>query len=245
MKTEKEQNQIRLNKYIADAGICSRRKADELIDQGKVTVNGVIATFGTRVTDADEVLVDGKAIKPERKKVYLAFNKPKGITCTADPKDPTNVIEYLNYPLKITYCGRLDKESEGLLILTNDGDIINKMMKASNRHEKEYVVRVGRKVTKGFLRQLAEGVYLEELDVTTRPCRTFATEDPNEFRIILTQGLNRQIRRMCEALGFPVRGLKRIRVMNILLGNLKSGKYRELKPSELNELKKLLKGSHN
>ena len=236
---------VRLNKYISDAGICSRRKADELIESGKVTVNGNVAGLGTRVLPQDLVAVDGKPIKPVEKKVYLAFNKPKGITCTADESDPSNVFSYLDYPMKITYCGRLDKDSEGLLLLTNDGDIINKMMKASNRHEKEYVVRVSRKVTKGFLRQLSEGVYLDDLDETTRECKTYATDDPQEFRIILTQGLNRQIRRMCEALGFHVLSLKRVRVMNILLGNLKTGKIRELNASELKTMRILLKDSHN
>ncbi len=244
MKTEDEQ-QIRINKYIADAGVCSRRAADELIAAGKVTVNGIVAATGQRVSEKDLICVEEKEIHPEKKKVYLAFYKPKGITCTADESDETNVIAYLHYPQRLTYCGRLDKDSEGLLIMTNDGDIINKMMKASNRHEKEYIVRVDKKVTKGFLRQLTEGVYLEELDETTRPCKAEPLEDPYEFKIILTQGLNRQIRRMCEALGFHVRFLKRVRIMNIRLGNLKSGKYRTLRDDELQKLRSMLKGSHN
>lgn len=239
------QDGIRINKYIADAGICSRRSADTLIAQGKVTINGIVAVQGSKVSVADKVLVEGRVVKPVSQKVYLAFYKPRGITCTSDQKDPTNVIDYLHYDTRLTYCGRLDKDSEGLLILTNDGDIINKMMKASNYHEKEYIVRVSKKVTKGFLRQMSEGVYLEELDETTRPCKTEAMEDEQEFRIILTQGLNRQIRRMCEALGFHVESLKRVRIMNIRLKNLKAGAYRPLTDQELKQLKGMLVRSHN
>lgn len=247
MKTEPDhgENGIRINKYIADAGVCSRRAADELIRAGRVTINGQVANTGERVIGTDLVLVDKKPVKPQTKRVYLAYNKPKGITCTADPADPTNVIDQIHFPIRLTYCGRLDKDSEGLLILTNDGDIINRMMKASNHHEKEYLVRVDRKVTKGFLRQMAEGVYLEELDETTRPCRVEPLKDSQEFKIILTQGLNRQIRRMCDALGFHVLSLKRVRIMNILLGNLKTGAYRELSEGELKKLKNALAGSHN
>lgn len=234
---------IRLNKYIADSGICSRRKADELIEKGLVRVNGEVALMGMRVKPTDSVMINNKFIKPVEEKVYLAFNKPVGITCTADLEDETNVIDYVNYPKRITYCGRLDKDSEGLLILTNDGDIINKMMKAVNYHEKEYIVSVDKKVTKGFIKRMSEGVYLEELDTTTRPCKVKAFDDENTFQIVLTQGLNRQIRRMCEALGFHVISLKRIRVMNIKLGNLKSGKCRELTDSEIRNLKSMLIGS--
>ena len=234
---------IRLNKYIADSGICSRRKADELIEKGLVKVNGETALMGTKVSSSDEVIVNNKSIKPVEEKVYLAFNKPVGITCTADLEDETNVIDYVNYPKRITYCGRLDKDSEGLLILTNDGDIINKMMKAVNYHEKEYIVSVDKKVTKGFIKRMSEGVYIEELDTTTRPCKVKAFDDEYTFQIILTQGLNRQIRRMCEALGFRVKSLKRVRVMNIKLGNLKIGKYRELTASELKVLQAQLDGS--
>ncbi len=235
-----EQSAIRINKYIAMSGICSRRKADLLIEEGKVTINGEVAVMGSRVFPHDAVMVEGKKIEPVSEKIYLAFHKPAGITCTADRSDPTNVIDYLHYDKQITYCGRLDKDSEGLLIMTNDGDIINKMMKASNFHEKEYIVKVNKKVTKGFLRQMSEGVYLEELDVTTRPCETEALDDPMTFRIVLTQGLNRQIRRMCEALGFRVSALKRVRIMNILLGNLKAGEYRKLTDQELKKLKSQL-----
>lgn len=234
---------IRLNKYIADSGVCSRRKADELIEKGFVKVNGETALMGTKVSLSDEILVNGKMIKPIEEKVYLAFNKPIGITCTADEEDENNVIDFINYPKRITYCGRLDKDSEGLLILTNDGDIINMMMKAVNYHEKEYIVKVDKKVTKGFIKRMSEGVYLEELDTTTRQCKVKALDDDNSFQIILTQGLNRQIRRMCEALGFHVMSLKRVRVMNIKLGNLKSGKYRELTDQEIKILKSMLVGS--
>lgn len=235
-------NTVRLNKYIADSGICSRRKADEMIEKGLVTVNGEVATMGLKVSASDVVSVNGKTVKPVEEKIYLAFNKPVGITCTADTDDETNVIDYISYPKRITYCGRLDKESEGLLIMTNDGDIINKMMKAVNYHEKEYIVTVDKKVTKGFIKRMSEGVYLEELNVTTRACKVKAFDDENTFQIILTQGLNRQIRRMCEALGFRVVSLKRVRVMNIKLGNLKSGKYRELTTQELKVLKSMISG---
>ncbi|MBP5384157.1 MAG: pseudouridine synthase [Lachnospiraceae bacterium] len=236
-----KQDGIRINKYIADAGICSRRKADELVENGKVAINGSVAANGSRVFAGDVVTVNGEPVKSADKKVYLALNKPKGITCTADSDDPRNVIDFISYPVRLTYCGRLDKDSEGLLILTNDGEIINRMMKAANYHEKEYIVTVDRKVTPGFLRQLSEGVYLEELDETTRPCVTEATKDPFTFKIILTQGLNRQIRRMCEALGFHVRSLKRVRIMNIMLGDLREGRYRPLNDKELMALKKALK----
>lgn len=238
-----ETDLIRLNKYIADSGICSRRKADELIEKGQVTVNGETASMGVKVSDRDIVSVNGKVIKPVEEKVYLAFNKPVGITCTADSQDETNVIDFIDFPKRITYCGRLDKDSEGLLIMTNDGDIINRMMKAVNYHEKEYIVKVDKKVTKGFVKRMSEGVYLEELDATTRPCKVKAFDDEYTFNIILTQGLNRQIRRMCEALGFHVKSLKRVRVMNINLGNLKTGKYRELTYQELKTLKSMLEGS--
>lgn len=231
---------VRINKYIADAGICSRRKADELIRQGKVTINGHIAEAGEKVRNTDKVIADGRVITGKPDKVYLAFHKPKGVVCTADTDDERNVIDYLNYPVRLTYCGRLDKDSEGLLLLTNDGDIINRIMKASAFHEKEYIVSVDKHVTKGFLRQMSEGVYLEELDVTTRPCSVQAMKDPDTFRIVLTQGLNRQIRRMCEALGFHVKALKRVRIMNIILGELKAGEYRELTGKELKALKEKL-----
>ncbi len=235
---------VRINKYIADAGVCSRRAADTLTGSGRVRLNDHVAKTGERVLPGDRVFVDEKEIRPVEEKVYLLLNKPAGITCTADHEDPANVIDYLHYPLRLTYCGRLDKDSEGLLLLTNDGDIINKMMKASNFHEKEYVVTVDKKVTPGFLRQLEKGVWLEELDTTTRPCRTCAQEDPYTFRIILTQGLNRQIRRMCEAIGFHVRSLKRIRIMNLTLGTLKSGETRPLSGKELKKLKEQLANSH-
>ncbi len=239
-----KQEGVRINKYIADAGICSRRNADDLTDRGLVKINGEIATRGMRVMAGDVVTVDGKTVRPVEDKVYLAYNKPKGITCTADRSDERNVIDHIHYPVRLTYCGRLDKDSEGLLLLTNDGSIINKMMKASNYHEKEYIVTVDKKVTKGFIRQMSEGVYLAELDETTREC-TVEALDEHVFRIILTQGLNRQIRRMCEALGFRVTDLKRVRIMNIRLDGLKSGKYRELKGDELRQLLALLQGAHD
>ncbi len=231
-----EKNGTRLNKYISDAGICSRREADRVIAEGRVRVNGRLAVTGQRVLPSDQVELDGKILHPVKDRIYLALNKPRGITCTSDVKDPDNIIDFLNYPAKLTYCGRLDKDSEGLMLMTNDGDIINRMMKASQFHEKEYIVRVDRKVTVDFLKKMSAGVYLEALAVTTRPCLIEALSDEFSFRIVLTQGLNRQIRRMCEALGFHVVSLKRVRIMNIMLSNLKSGAYRPLTEEEIAKL---------
>jgi len=230
-------NGIRLNKYIADAGICSRRQADSLIEDGRVTIDGVVCENGMRVLPSMQVCIDGKEIAaPKEEKVYLAFNKPRGIVCTAEKKEKNNLIDYLNYPVRITYCGRLDKDSEGLLILTNDGDIINDMMRARNNHEKEYIVKVNKTIDDSFIKGMSEGVYLKELDITTRKCKIKKMSD-KEFSIILTQGLNRQIRRMCENFDMKVTNLKRVRVMNIELGNLKTGSFRELTKEELTNLK--------
>lgn len=226
---------IRINKYLAECGVCSRRGADELIARGTVTVDGKPAENGMKITPDMIVTVDGKEVKGIDEKVYLAFNKPRGIVCTARRSDERNVIDHIGYPKRITYCGRLDKDSEGLLIMTNDGDLIDAMMRSRNGHEKEYIVTVNKTVTDAFLYQFSKGVYLEELGVTTRKCKVSRISD-DTFTVILTQGLNRQIRRMCEAFGYRVRKLERTRVMNIRLGDLETGKYRELTKDETSEL---------
>ncbi len=233
-----EEQGIRINKYLAQCGICSRRGADELIEKGAVTVDGVRAENGMKVTPDMKVCVNGVALNGVDDKVYLAFNKPGGIVCTSEKMEENNVIDYLDYPVRITYSGRLDKDSEGLLIMTNDGDLIDAMMRARNEHEKEYVVTVNKSATEAFLYGLSKGVYLEELDVKTRPCKVERISD-NSFSIVLTQGINRQIRRMCEAFGYRVRKLVRVRVMNIKLGSIPTGKYRELDPKEIDELRRL------
>lgn len=231
-----EQKQVRLNKYLAECGICSRREADRLIDMGKVLIDGRIAKMGDRVDGSTCISVNGKQVAGKEKKVVLAFYKPVGVTCTTkDAHAKITVTEYLNYPTRVSYAGRLDKDSEGLLIMTNDGDLVQHMMKASNHHEKEYIVKVNKQIEKSFLEKMQAGVFLKELDVTTRPCEVEQI-GPYTFRIVLTQGLNRQIRRMCQALGYQVNQLKRVRVVNILLGKLKSGEYREIVGEELEKL---------
>ena len=222
---------MRVNKYLSDAGFCSRREADRLTADGRVTINGSPAEMGAQVGETDIVCVDGKKITPEQKKVYLAFYKPRGIVCTAEKREKNNVIDYLNYPVRIYPVGRLDKDSEGLLLMTNDGDIVNGIMRARNFHEKEYLVWVDRPV--------AAGVPI--LDTVTRPCRVRKRKEKC-FSIVLTQGLNRQIRRMCEALGYRVERLKRIRIMNIRLDGLEPGKYRELTGEELREIRDRVQG---
>ncbi|MBR4667859.1 MAG: rRNA pseudouridine synthase [Butyrivibrio sp.] len=231
---------MRLNQYIASCGICSRREADKIIDAGRVSVNGEKASFGMQVTDGDVVEVNGKKITPKTETVVLAYYKPVGVVCTEkDAHAEKTVIEEIKYPQRVTYAGRLDKDSEGLLILSNDGNLINAMMKSANKHEKEYEVTVDGKISGDFLNRMANGVYLPELDRTTRGCKIKKT-GPDSFNIILTQGLNRQIRRMCEALGYKVKKLKRIRVMTVKLSdyNLKPGKYVELKNEEIDRLYK-------
>lgn len=234
--------EIRLNKYISEAGICSRREADRLIESGKVTVDGKLAETGMKVTDSQEVRVGKKVIRPKNEMVLLAVNKPVGVVCTEDKREKHNIINFLNYPTRITYIGRLDKDSEGLLLMTNNGDIINKMMRAGNQHEKEYKVTVNKPITPEFVERMANGVPI--LDTVTRKCKVEAI-GKYKFRIILTQGLNRQIRRMCEYLGYKVTRLERIRVMNIELGNLKTGEYREVTETELAELYEMIKDSRN
>lgn len=227
---------IRINKYLAECGVCSRRGADELIGRGLVTVDGIPAENGMRIMPGMKVEVKGKPVSGMDEKVYLAFNKPRGVVCTAKKDDERNVIDYLGYPVRITYCGRLDKDSEGLLIMTNDGDLIDAMMRSRNEHEKEYIVTVNKTVTDAFLYQMGKGVFLEELNVTTKKCTVKRISD-NTFSIILTQGLNRQIRRMCEHFDYRVRKLVRIRVMNIELGSLRKGECRKLNEEEINKLK--------
>ena len=233
---------IRINKYLTEVGYCSRREADRLILEGKVTINGKIPKIGTKVEVSDQVEVKGQIIEKSKrqKNIYLAFNKPVGIVCTTDRKvEPNNVIDFIKYPKRIFPIGRLDKLSEGLIFLTNDGDIVNKILRARNNHEKEYIVKVNRPINSDFIQSMSNGV--EILDTITKKC--FVKQlGPRNFKIILTQGLNRQIRRMCEALGYRVQSLKRVRIMNIKL-DVPTGKYRELSKEELLELNKLLENS--
>jgi len=232
----------RINKYLSEVGFCSRRAADRLIEEGKVTINGEITEIGSKVEEGDQVEVEGqKIINPTKQKnIYLAFNKPIGIVCTTDRRlEPDNIIDFIKYPKRIFPIGRLDKPSEGLIFLTNDGDIVNKILRARNNHEKEYIVSVNRTINKDFIQSMSNGV--EILDTITKNC--FVKQlGPRNFKIILTQGLNRQIRRMCEALGYKVRSLKRVRIINIKL-DVPTGKYRELTKEELLELNKLLENS--
>lgn len=231
---------VRLNKYLSEAGVCSRREADRLIESGKVTVDGVRAQTGMRVTPGQTVKVGRKIISKQDEMILLAVNKPRGIVCTEERRERNSIVRFLNYPVRVTYVGRLDKDSRGLLLMTNNGDIINKMMRAANYHEKEYKVTVDQEITPEFIRKMASGVPI--LDTVTRPCRVEKI-GKYTFSIILTQGLNRQIRRMCEALGYQVRDLVRVRVMNIRLGSLKEGEYRKVTDEELEELYELLADS--
>lgn len=230
---------MRLNKYLSAAGVCSRREADRLIESGRVTVDGKRATPGMQVSEEQTIKVGKKTVRSGNEKIVLAVNKPRGIICTEDRRTKNNIIRFLNYPQRITYAGRLDKDSEGLLLMTNDGDLINRMMRARYGHEKEYKVTVDKPLTEEFVRQMKEGVHIvdkeKHLDAVTRPCKVTKI-GKYTFTIILTQGLNRQIRRMCSALGFEVKKLVRIRIMNIELKDLKSGAIRELTKQELEEL---------
>lgn len=229
---------VRLNKYLSEAGVCSRREADRLIESGKVTVDGVTAQMGMRVTAGQIVKVGKKTVSKQDEMIVLAVNKPKGIVCTEDQRERDSIVRFLNYPVRVTYAGRLDKDSCGLLLMTNNGDIINQMMRAANRHEKEYKVTVDKEITEQFIKKMSEGVPI--LDTVTRPC-TVKKIGKYTFSIILTQGLNRQIRRMCAAFGYEVKDLVRIRIMNIRLGSLKEGAYRKLTDEELEELYEMLK----
>jgi len=231
----------RLNKYLSEAGYCSRRAADKLIEEGRVTINGKVPEIGTKVASDDEIHVDGELVKnAKNSSVYLAFNKPIGIVCTTDTRvEKDNIIDYIGYHKRIFPIGRLDKPSEGLILLTDDGDIVNKILRASNNHEKEYIVTVNKPISQTFIKRMSQGIPI--LDTVTRKCKVekLATY---EFKIILTQGLNRQIRRMCEFLDYEVKSLKRTRIMNIKL-DVPVGKYRELTEKEMNELNSLLKES--
>lgn len=233
--------ETRINKYLSEAGYCSRRKADKLIDQGRVTINGKVPEIGTKVRSGDLVEVDGKPISnASTKLVYLALNKPVGIVCTTDTRvEKDNIIDFINYPERIFPIGRLDKPSEGLILLTNDGDIVNKILRARNNHEKEYIVTVDKKITQDFIDQMSNGVPI--LDTVTRKCRVEQL-NKNTFKIVLTQGLNRQIRRMCEYLGYEVTRLKRVRIMNITL-DTPIGEWRYLTEKELEDLNELLEDS--
>ncbi len=232
----------RINKYLSEVGHCSRRAADRLIEEGKVTINGKVPEIGTKVEEGDQVEVEGQKIEksPKQKNIYLAFNKPVGIVCTTDRKvEPKNIIDFIKYPSRIFPIGRLDKLSEGLIFLTNDGDIVNKILRARNNHEKEYIVSVNRLIDRKFIQSMSNGV--EILNTKTKNC--FVKQlGPKKFKIILTQGLNRQIRRMCDSLGYKVESLKRVRIMNIKL-DIPLGKYRELTKEELLKLNKLLENS--
>lgn len=227
----------RLNKYISDSGYCSRREADRLIEEGRVTVNGRVAKVGERVAPGSRVFVDKHPISGAGDKVYIALYKPVGIVCTADPREPMNIVDYIHFPGRIYPIGRLDKDSEGLILLTSDGDIVNRILRASGRHEKEYEVAVDRPITPEFLERMSKGVPV--LGQVTLPCRVRKT-GPGSFRIILVQGLNRQIRRMCEYLGYNVVHLRRIRIMNITLGGMRPGHWRMLTNAELKTLMKSL-----
>ncbi|KQS91571.1 23S rRNA pseudouridine(2604) synthase RluF [Chryseobacterium sp. Leaf394] len=231
----------RINKYLSEVGYCSRRAADKLLEEGRIKINGQIPELGTKVSDEDLIEVDGKTIREtEEKPVYLAFNKPRGIVCTTDSKrEKNNIIDFINYPKRIFPIGRLDKASEGLIFLTSDGDIVNKILRSKNNHEKEYIVRVDKPINPRFLDKMRNGVPI--LDTVTKKCEVEKIDDMH-FRIILTQGLNRQIRRMCEYLGYEVKKLKRIRIMNISL-DIPVGKWRDFTDTELSEINTLIRES--
>lgn len=239
-----ENTGVRINKFLSEAGVCSRREADRQIEAGNVTIDGTVAEMGSRVMPGQSVCFNGKPVAKEEEMILLAFHKPVGIVCTAEKREKNNVIDYINYPKRIYPVGRLDKDSEGLLLLTNNGEIVNKMMRSGNMHEKEYIVTVNKPVTESFIRGLAGGVPLVELNTTTRKCKVEQI-GKKQFRIILTQGLNRQIRRMCEYFGYRVEKLVRTRIMNIELGDLEAGKYREVTAEEYKKLKALIKYSSN
>lgn len=240
------EEKVSLNKYISATGYCSRREADKLIEQGRVSINENVALPGARVNPGDKVFIDDELlkVKPAAKNNWfiMAFNKPVNITSTTDEKDRSNIIRYINHPKRIFPIGRLDKDSEGLIFLTNNGDIVNKILRAGNEHEKEYIVTVDKKLTPDFAAKMSKGVHI--LGTTTLPCKV-RTISSKTFSIILTQGLNRQIRRMCEVFGYEVVSLKRIRIMHIKLGNLAVGKWRYLSEPEMQEMMKMLEGSRN
>lgn len=228
---------MRINKFISETGICSRREADKLIDAKRVTINGHVAELGSTVQPGDDVRIDGNPLGTKKKDVYIVLNKPVGITCTTEMHVKGNIIDFVNHPERIFPIGRLDKDSQGLILLTNDGDIVNRILRAENNHEKEYIVTVDKPITATFLNGMANGVRI--LGTVTKHCKVTKISD-RVFTIILTQGLNRQIRRMCQAFGYQVRQLQRVRIMNITLGNLKVGQWRNLTSHELKELSKNL-----
>ncbi len=232
--------EIRLNKYLSDSGLCSRREADRMIEAGKVMVNGKPAVMGMKVKLSDEICVNGLHVAKENEPVLLAVNKPAGIVCTTASDEKDNIVDFIGYHKRIYPIGRLDKDSEGLILMTNQGELVNKILRGGNNHEKEYLVKVNKPVTKEFLKQMSEGVPV--LDTVTKPCVVERT-GYNGFRIILTQGLNRQIRRMCEYFGYRVTYLKRVRVMNIKLGDLKPGEYRRIEGAEFQKVMQLLENS--
>jgi 23S rRNA pseudouridine2604 synthase len=231
---------VRLNKAISDTGYCSRREADKLIEEGRVMLNGKKGVLGDKVSTNDVILVDGKSIRKEIAPVYIAFNKPRGITCTTERHIKGNIIDYIHHPQRIFPIGRLDKDSEGLIFLTNDGNIVNKILRAGNNHEKEYIVTVNKKIDDDFIEKMGNGVPI--LDTITKKCKVTRINQ-NTFNIILTQGLNRQIRRMCEQLGYEVTQLKRIRIMNISLGKMAVGTWRDLTEEEMKDINVLVKDS--
>lgn len=235
-----EIKQTRLNKFISETGFCSRREADKLIEQGRVTLNGQKPEMGSKVNEGDIVKIDGKPLKSKKAPIYIAFNKPPGITCTTERHVKGNIIDYLKHPERIFPIGRLDKPSEGLIFLTSDGDIVNKILRAGNNHEKEYLVTVDKPITADFIRKMGNGVPI--LDTVTRKCKV-VQENKQRFRIILTQGLNRQIRRMCEVLGYRVLKLKRVRIMNIRLEGLTSGHWRYLTAEEIGKINHMVADS--
>ena len=233
-------DEVRLNKYISETGFCSRREADKLIEQGRVKIDGVKATTGMKVSKGQSVFIDGKPLKVENELVYIVLNKPVGITCTTESKIKGNIVDFINHEKRIFPIGRLDKDSQGLIFMTNDGDIVNKILRAGNNHEKEYIVTVNKPITDEFIKGMSNGVPI--LGTVTKKCLV-KKESKNSFRIILTQGLNRQIRRMCEYFGYEVKKLERIRIMNVSLGNLKIGSWRYLTKKELAEINRLTENS--
>jgi len=237
-----ENSGVRINKFLSEAGVCSRREADRKIENGEITINDRVATMGDRVDENDVVYVNGRPVQKEEEMILLVLNKPAGIVCTAEKREKNNVIDFMKYPKRIYPIGRLDKDSEGLLLMTNNGQLVNKIMRAGNHHEKEYIVTVNKPVTDSFVRGLAGGVPLVELNTTTRKCKVEKIGN-RKIRIILTQGLNRQIRRMCEYFGYRVEKLERVRIMNITLGDLKTGQYREVTAEEYEKLMSLTKAS--
>ena len=228
---------MRLNKFLSDAGVCSRRQADRYVEQGRILIDGEPAQLGQKVHAGQEVRVDGKCISISRKQIVLAVNKPKGIVCTTEKRERDNIVDFLKYPERVYPVGRLDKDSEGLILMTNDGELMNEILKARNYHEKEYCVTVNKPVTEAFIQGMSSGVPI--LGTVTRPCKVIKT-GKNSFRIILTQGLNRQIRRMCEYFGYKVTTLKRVRIMNLHIDGLEAGKYREIRPEERKQLEEML-----